>query len=161
MQEVDRYALAALRGGRAARCVARLRAYDFPAIFQRVNQFTTVDLCAFYADVSKDRLYTFARGLAGAALGADGDVRDGGRARPAAGADPAGDRRRAVAAPSRHSARTSVHLARFPRGTSTRVRDPALEADWQRLSDIRDEVNRALEAARQAKTIGTSLRRRE
>ena len=35
-------------------------AYDFPAIFQRLNQLTTVDLSAFYADVSKDRLYTFA-----------------------------------------------------------------------------------------------------
>jgi isoleucyl-tRNA synthetase len=28
---------------------------------------------------------------------------------------------------------------------------------WERLIAIRDEVNRALEAARQAKTIGTSL----
>ena len=31
---------------------------------RRSNQFATVDLCAFYADVSKDRLYTFARGVA-------------------------------------------------------------------------------------------------
>ncbi len=29
-------------------------------IFQTLNQFLTVDLSAFYADVSKDRLYTFA-----------------------------------------------------------------------------------------------------
>ena len=34
--------------------------YDYPAIFQTLNQFLTVDLSAFYADVSKDRLYTFA-----------------------------------------------------------------------------------------------------
>ena len=33
--------------------------YDYPTIFQTINQFTTVDLSAFYADVSKDRLYTF------------------------------------------------------------------------------------------------------
>ena len=35
--------------------------------------------------------------------------------------------------------------------------NPSLVADWQRLIAIRDEVNRALESARQAKTIGTSL----
>ena len=40
-------------------------------------------------------------GVAGAALGADGDVRDRRRARPPAGADPADDGRRAVAAPAR------------------------------------------------------------
>src|SRR5205085_6258451 len=34
--------------------------YDYPSIFQTLNQFLTVDLSAFYADVSKDRLYTFA-----------------------------------------------------------------------------------------------------
>ena len=35
-------------------------AYDFPTVFHAINQFTTVDLSAFYADVLKDRLYTFA-----------------------------------------------------------------------------------------------------
>ncbi len=35
-------------------------AYDYPTVFQAINQFTTVDLSAFYADVLKDRLYTFA-----------------------------------------------------------------------------------------------------
>ena len=59
MQEVDRYALA--RYSVAARAAWQAyRTYDFPAIFQTVNQLTTVDLSAFYADVSKDRLYTFA-----------------------------------------------------------------------------------------------------
>ena len=29
---------------------------------QTINQFTTVELSAFYADVSKDRLYTFGAG---------------------------------------------------------------------------------------------------
>ena len=62
MQEVDRYALAryADAGGDGPR--RPTTRYDFPTIFQRINQFTTVDLSAFYADVSKDRLYTFAAG---------------------------------------------------------------------------------------------------
>ena len=32
---------------------------DFQAMFHAVNEFVTVDLSAFYLDVSKDRLYTF------------------------------------------------------------------------------------------------------
>src|SRR5687768_4191156 len=58
MQEVDRYALA--KYAEVAQAVlAAYDRYDFPGIFQRLNQLTTVDLSAFYADVSKDRLYTF------------------------------------------------------------------------------------------------------
>src|SRR5689334_17800898 len=61
LQEVDRYALA--RYAEVARDVLdAYDGYDFQAIFQRINQLTTVDLSAFYADVSKDRLYTFAPG---------------------------------------------------------------------------------------------------
>ena len=37
-------------------------AYDFQAVFHAINEFMTVDLSAFYLDVSKDRLYTFAAG---------------------------------------------------------------------------------------------------
>ena len=58
MEEVDRYALD--RYAAAATTVLQAyERYDFPTIFQTINQFATVDLSAFYADVSKDRLYTF------------------------------------------------------------------------------------------------------
>ena len=33
--------------------------YDYPAIFQAANQFITVDVSAFYVDITKDRMYTF------------------------------------------------------------------------------------------------------
>jgi isoleucyl-tRNA synthetase len=156
LQEVDRYALA--RYAQLAREVLdAYDAYDFPAIFQRVNQLTTVDLSAFYADVSKDRLYTFApaseeRRSAQTAMFviADGLSR--------------------LLAPIlpftceelwRHLPGTreeSVHMAEFPsRASLDAYADEALVRDWQRLIGIRDEVNRELEAARQAKTIGTSL----
>ena len=45
--------------GSPATCVRAYEAYDFQAIFHAVNEFVTVDLSAFYLDVSKDRLYTF------------------------------------------------------------------------------------------------------
>ena len=125
--------------------------YDFPTIFQALNQFTTVDLSAFYADVSKDRLYTFAARLAGAALGADGDVPHRRRPDAAAGADPAVHRRRAVAAPAGPArgvgAPRRVPAARRGRdAASTPELVGALGAADRRP---RDEVNAALEAARQ------------
>jgi len=154
MEEVDRFALA--RYGAAAATVLRAyNEYDYPTIFQAINQFTTVDLSAFYADVSKDRLYTFAaaspeRRSAQTAMFviADGLTR--------------------LLAPIlpmtadelwRHlpgSPEPSVHLALFPEGVEKFV-EPDLVARWERLLRIRDEVNRALEAERQAKTIGNSL----
>jgi isoleucyl-tRNA synthetase len=154
MQEVDRFALA--RYGTAAASVLRAyEQYDFPTIFQAINQFATVDLSAFYADVSKDCLYTFAaaspdRRSAQTAMFiiADGLTR--------------------LLAPVlpmttdelwRHLPGTreeSIHLAEFPRDVDGLI-EAGLVARWERLMRIRDEVNRALEAERQAKTIGNSL----
>ncbi len=59
MDEVDRFAMARY-GELAARVLAAYEQYDFPAVFQALNAFVTVDLSAFYVDVSKDRLYTLA-----------------------------------------------------------------------------------------------------
>ena len=59
MEEVDRYALARY-AETAERMLRAYREYDFPAMFQALNGFLTVDLSAFYVDVSKDRLYTLA-----------------------------------------------------------------------------------------------------
>ena len=50
----------ALRRARPADPARRTTEYDYGTIFQALNAFATVDLSAFYADVSKDRLYTFA-----------------------------------------------------------------------------------------------------
>ena len=59
LEEVDRYILA--RYGEVALKVRRAYdSYEYGTIFQAINAFATVDLSAFYADVSKDRLYTFA-----------------------------------------------------------------------------------------------------
>ena len=33
--------------------------YDYPAVYQAANAFITVDLSAFYVDITKDRMYTF------------------------------------------------------------------------------------------------------
>jgi len=53
----------------------------------------------------------------------------------------------------------SVHLNEFPPVRSDLL-DDALEARWKVLLTVRDEVLKALEAARKAKLIGTSLEAR-
>jgi isoleucyl-tRNA synthetase len=53
----------------------------------------------------------------------------------------------------------SVHLNEFPPVRSDLL-DDALEARWEVLLSVRDEVLKALEAARKAKLIGTSLEAR-
>jgi isoleucyl-tRNA synthetase len=154
MQEFDRFALS--RYGTAATAVLRAYdRYDYPSIFQTLNQFLTVDVSAFYADVLKDRLYTFAassveRRSAQTAMYIMAD----GLARLLAPILP-------VTADElwQHiggRAEASVHLADFPRDTESLV-DAALVDRWEQLIRVRDEVNRALENARQGKIIGTSL----
>jgi isoleucyl-tRNA synthetase len=156
LQEVDRYALT--RYAQFARAALdAYDAYDFPAIFQRVNQFTTVDLSAFYADVSKDRLYTFAPGSdeRRSAQTAMYVIADG-LSRLMAPILPVTCEELWRYLPGTREA--SVHIAEFPaRASLDTLEDPSVVAAWERLIAIRDEVNRALEAARQAKTIGTSL----
>jgi isoleucyl-tRNA synthetase len=156
LQEVDRYALA--RYGEVAQAALEAyEEYDFPTIFQRVNQLVTVDLSAFYADVSKDRLYTFAAGArerrsaqTAMYIIADGLVRLLAPILP-------------VTADElwRHLPGTredSVHLGEFPAAEAVgALVDPELTARWEKLIAVRDVVNAALEAKRQDKTIGTSL----
>jgi isoleucyl-tRNA synthetase len=153
---VDRYAVA--RYADVARAVLdAYRAYDFPTIFQRVNHLATVDLSAFYADVSKDRLNTYAAGSperrsAQTAIYtiADGLVRLLAPVLPMT-ADELW----------RHlpgSREASVHMAEFPAEAEVdALLDPGLVGRWERLKSVRDQVNAALEACRKDKTIGTSL----
>ncbi|MGH8636073.1 MAG: class I tRNA ligase family protein, partial [Burkholderiales bacterium] len=130
---------------------------DFPTIFQRINQLTTVDLSAFYADVSKDRLYTFApaaseRRSAQTAMYLIAD----GLARLIAPILPVTADEMWRYLPGQREG--SVHLAEFPaRERVEALLDRTVSARWDRLIAIRDEVNRKLESARQGKAIGNSL----
>src|SRR6266545_3509447 len=160
LSEVDRFVLS--RYGAAAQDILRsYDQYDYPAIFQTVNQFLTVELSAFYADVSKDRLYTFAAGSperrsaqTAMFLMADGLSRLLAPILPITSDELW--RHLPTVALAENQREASVHIAQFPKDV-TRFVDVDLDRRWTQLLEIRDEVNRALESARQGKVIGTSL----
>jgi isoleucyl-tRNA synthetase len=143
------------------------RSYDefaFHKIYHRLNHFSIVDLSAFYFDVLKDRLYIFApksqaRRSAQTAIWRIGEALT-----------------RLLAPimtftceeiwqylPKTANRGESVHVAQFPTtaeilGSAT-VATPDAKSDeeWKLLRGLRDEVLKALEAARNAKLIGTGL----
>ena len=165
LQDVDRFVLSRY-GAAAATAVRGYQDYDYPTIFQTVNQFLTVDLSAFYADVSKDRLYTLAAGSrerrsaqTAMFIMADGLARLLAPILPVT-ADELWRHLPGVAEASAGkpggAREESVHIATFPRDVEQWI-DAPLESEWTALREIRDTVNRALETARQAKVIGTSL----
>ena len=89
--------------------------FTFHRLYQRLNDFCIVDLSAIYFDVLKDRLYTSAPQVAGAAFGADGAVAAGRGAGAAAGSGDELHRGRNLGfLPASRDGPDSVHLDLFP-----------------------------------------------
>jgi isoleucyl-tRNA synthetase len=137
--------------------------FDFHKIYQNVNAFVVSELSAFYLDVVKDRLYTYApksreRRSAQTALWRIGEAMT-----------------RLLAPilsftceevwqylPKLDSRPSSVHLATFPEakdvlGEGVPEEDAHHKEDWAKLLAVRDQVLKALEEARNQKQIGKSL----
>ncbi|MBM3778274.1 MAG: isoleucine--tRNA ligase [Acidimicrobiia bacterium] len=151
--EIDRYILA-----RFAQAATRIRAaYDaclFATVFQALNTLATVDLSAFYIDVTKDRMYTLGTRSAERRSGQTAMYRlADGLARLMAPILPFTADEMWRHLPGDRS--ESVHLEEFPDVSTLADRD--LLDRWARLLAIRDSVNAALEEQRKARTIGTSL----
>jgi isoleucyl-tRNA synthetase len=155
MDELDRWALLRL-GELIARARKAYEDYQFHVVFHSVHNFCAVELSALYLDIIKDRLYVSA---------------------------PADPKRRAaqtvcfemLTALSRLLAPIlsftaeevwahipgsgkpeSVHVVLFPEERGEWV-DERLAQDWERLLEVRGEVSRALEAARQQGRIGKGV----
>ena len=154
LEEVDRYALARY-GETASRILQCYDRYEFQPISHAINNFLTVDLSAFYVDISKDRLYTFAarsteRRSAQTAIYTIAN----GLTRLLAPILPVTADELWQFLPGTRA--KSVHLADFPTGTQALI-DQDLLVRWQRLLSLREAVNTELEQLRQQKTVGTSL----
>jgi isoleucyl-tRNA synthetase len=160
LEEFDRYMLART-ADLVERCRGWYESFEFHRVFHAVHDFAAVDLSAFYFDILKDRLYTFAR-----------------RNRARRSAQTAIHRIASALLrlvtpilvftaeevwkefPRRVGGndRESVHLALFPSASDLGAPlDAAVRANWDRLLEVRTEVLRALEAARNSKTISAGL----
>jgi isoleucyl-tRNA synthetase len=151
--EIDKWALASLSEitEKVLNCYER---YDFQGAYQALYGFVTVTLSARYFDIIKDRLYIYApssveRRSAQTALYQITDE----LCRLLSPilvftSDEAFENLPTPAA-------ASVHLAEFPKRSG--VIDSSLLESWERMFEIRDEVLKALEDARNSKLIGSAL----
>ncbi len=153
--EIDRWALNKLH--RLIKSVTQAyEDFEFYRVFRRLYEFCVVDMSAFYCDILKDRLYTFA---------------------------PNSQARRSAQTvlfeilvnltklfapvlvftteeiwsyvPGKKET-GSIHLASWPKPDEKLISDE-LETQWQKLIKVRSEVAREVEKLRKAGTIGSSL----
>jgi isoleucyl-tRNA synthetase len=156
LPEIDRFILHQL-AVLSARVRQAYQDYEYHVFYHAFHNFCAIDLGAFYLDVLKDRLYTFA---------AEAPER---RATQTVLHQLILTMVRLMAPvlaftaeeiwqhiPGAQAEAPSVHLATFDSAPAARL-DAALAERWERLLELRREVAKALETARQAKLIGQSL----
>ena len=153
LDAVDRFALARYADA-AHRMLRAYGEYDFSTVSQTLNIFMTVDLSAFYVDVTKDRMYTLSPGSHQRRstqtvmyLMCDGLARLLAPILPVT----ADDLWRHMPGPRS----ASIHLEDFP--AVDRFVDADLVGTWERLLAVRETVNAALEDKRKQKIIGNAL----
>ena len=137
--------------------------FAFHKIYHRINHFCVVELSAFYFDVIKDRLYTFAPNSAGrrSAQTAIWRICEA-AARLLAPILTFTCEEVWTHLPKLPGRPDSVHLADFPSaadvlGTASLSEDDPQAQDWTTLLAIREQALKALEEARNTKSIGKSL----
>jgi isoleucyl-tRNA synthetase len=158
MLEIDQWILLRMED-LVNRCRASYDAYEFQKVYRAVFDFAMSELSNLYFDVIKDRLYTAAihsreRRSAQTAVWRVGNALFRLMAPILAfTADEAwASFRKPEGAPE------SVHLALFPEAAEVTAGLPAAireqSAKWESLMEVRAEVLKSLEAARQSKVIG-------
>ena len=161
LEELDRWML-----GRTSqlieKCLEFYKEFDFHRVYHALYNFCVVDLSAFYFDILKDRLYTFA---------AKGCAR---RSAQTAIYRIASALVRLLAPilvfttdeiwkhlPREKDAPAEIHLTLFPHPVqSCGLLDEALENRWAHLLEVREAVLKSLEKARNAKQINSGLEAR-
>ncbi|KFI33392.1 isoleucyl-tRNA synthase [Haematobacter missouriensis] len=130
-------------------------AYDFQGVFQKLFQFCTVDLSAFYFDIRKDVLYC--DGVGSLRRRAARTVLDILFHRLVTWLAPVLAFTMEDVWLSRYPGEeSSVHLQDFPE-TPVNWQDAELARKWEEIRRVRRVVTAALEIQRQEKVIGSSL----
>ncbi|HEV2206600.1 MAG TPA: class I tRNA ligase family protein, partial [Candidatus Acidoferrales bacterium] len=149
-------------GALIRRCREWYDNFEFHRVYHAIDDFCTVDLSAFYFDVLKDRLYTFAPKNLGRRSGQTALYRI------------ANALIRLIAPtlvftseevwkflPRTLGDPESVHMTLFPEPQPFESAvDEKRSGNWDRLLDVRNEVLKALEPLRAAKTISANLEAR-
>ncbi len=156
LPELDRYALHTLYQ-LVEKARKAYKDYEFHGVYHGLYNYCTVDLSSFYLDILKDRLYTslpmsMERRSAQTVLHTILDAMV--RIMAPIMIFTAEEIRRYL--PARTETADSVHLELFP-VVAPQWNDPDLANRWQQILAVREEVTKALEAARVAKKIGHPL----
>lgn len=154
--EIDRWALLKLHK-LIAKVTKAYEDYEFHVVYHSIHNFCVVDMSAFYLDIIKDRIYIYR----------PDDVRR--RSAQTVMYEIIMDLVRLLTPilaftteeiwryiPKAPEAPVSVQLAGWPEVNPDYL-DEKLEEKWDKLIAVRDEVDKALEVARQEKIIGNSL----
>ncbi|NLY56233.1 MAG: isoleucine--tRNA ligase [Firmicutes bacterium] len=154
--EIDRFALHRLQEV-LDKLTKAFDNYQFHVFYHTVHNYAAVDLGAFYLDVLKDRLYTskadsHARRSAQTVLYHIINV----LVRVISPVLTFTAEEMWQYLPQTKDKPLSVQLTSWPEVRQEYL-DPELAEKWNRILAVREEVNRALEAARNAKMIGNSL----
>ena len=154
MSELDRWALLKLEK-LVRRVEEAYQKYEFHIQHHAVHNFCTVELSSLYLDIIKDRLYTSAANDPGR------------RAAQTVLYEILIKLTKLIAPVLTHTAEeiwrylpykneTSVHESLWPELNNAFL-DEELETTWDRFLELRQDVSKALELARAAKVIGSSL----
>ena len=156
LHEIDRLMLHRLQ-----KTIERVRRayheHEYHVVFHTLHNFCVVDLSSFYLDVLKDTLYT-ARPDAPERRSAQTVLHDILLALVKLMAPVLAFTAEEIwgYVPAASKGESSVHLGEFPQVNAAYV-DEALADRWERLLQVRGEMLKALEQARNSKVIGTSL----
>ncbi|MEP6757429.1 MAG: isoleucine--tRNA ligase [Chthonomonadales bacterium] len=154
LQDLDQWALAKL-DALVEKCTEGYNAFEFHGVYHAVNNFCAVEMSAFYMDVIKDRLYC------------SGVASPERRSAQTALYLIATTLAQVLAPVLSHTADEaweflgrpgdvpSAQLTDFP--TTQVANGPEQIARWEPVLQVREVANIAVEAARQAKTIGNPL----
>jgi isoleucyl-tRNA synthetase len=154
LEELDRFTLGQL-DRMTERVIAAYENYEFHIVYQSVHHFCSVELSALYLDIVKDRLYASAPNAAGR------------KAAQTVLYEALTVITKLIAPVLPHTAdevwkfipgvdQPSVQLSQMPKVKQNRY-DEALAEKWLQFIEIRDEVLKALEEARNKKLIGNAL----
>ena len=154
MQEIDRFALHKLQL-LIEKTNKAYNDFEFHVIYHALYNYCTVDLSAFYLDILKDRLYTFpakseARRSAQTVMYILLDALV--RLMAPILSFTAEEIRRFM--PEREE--KSIHLSSLPTARDA-WKDESLAGRWERILEVRGEVTKAIELARNKKLVGHSL----